>query len=845
MTKLIAAASLLAFLSPALAFAGQISYVPEPAWVKPIALPATPSRAHAGGGDIETRLIDIQVNRAIDPPEVYRRNAIAAVNELGVPEISQIECSFNPAYETLQMHRVVIHRGAQTIAVPLVGHVKVLHREDRLEDQIYDGELTAVLMINDVRPGDVVEASYTVRGANPVLAGHYTTVWSASSYEPIGVLHRRLLWPAARPLRMRVRPPSGVPAVARRGDVVEYDLLRRDVAAVEMEPMVPSWYDPFGSVRFDDTSSWNEVARWAATLFRTPGEFSPALRAKVAEFKQGGDAMAAIRFVQDEVRYLGIEIGENSHRATDPNLVLSRRFGDCKDKAWLLATFLRALGYEAEVALVNSAYGDSTGASGPSALEFDHVIVRFWNRGSGATYWVDATAGGQRGSHLADLALPRFGTALIVDDATQGLTRITSESGIPMVTIEKHIDAANELAPARLEVKSSYFGADANLMRMRVRAAGREQVEKDFLDYYRKHYPKIESAEPVAILDDEAANRIRIEEHYSIPGFWDEDESDPGRHAEFSAFEIMGDLPQWSGGKRTMPLEAPAPHKVIYSSSIRIANLSHEAPREETFETRAIRMTSRESTNDNQLEKYVEIETRGGFYTPEEALAAAPKFRGMEKSLSLQIGPAGARSGTSAGGDGDALDLLGPLMFLLGLALGTVLVVMVYRAPSPKTLWIRLQYAPESEPWLPGQPIAGWLYLLTVGILVSPFTMLLQAVNILSVPLHGPVVTSSGLPSVRGLQLLEAAFSGVQIAGMVLLVVLLLQRRRKFFRAYIGVMGITLVFLILDSIGGIILNPDPAKIMTMVSPPIRAALGLMIWSSYFVRSRRAEATFVN
>ena len=86
-----------------------------------------------------------------------------------------------------------------------------------------------------------------------------------------------------------------------------------------------------------------------------------ALQALIDEFKAEPDEATrlwrALHFVQDDIRYTGIEIGVGRISADTTGEVLARRFGDCKDKVLLLVTILRALGVEAYPALVNHARG--------------------------------------------------------------------------------------------------------------------------------------------------------------------------------------------------------------------------------------------------------------------------------------------------------------------------------------------------------------------------------------------------------------------------------------------------------------------------------------------------------
>ena len=53
--------------------------------------------------------------------------------------------------------------------------------------------------------------------------------------------------------------------------------------------------------------------------------------------------LAAMRFVQSEVRYLALALGNGSYVPSPPELVLKRRYGDCKDKTLLALSLLKGL----------------------------------------------------------------------------------------------------------------------------------------------------------------------------------------------------------------------------------------------------------------------------------------------------------------------------------------------------------------------------------------------------------------------------------------------------------------------------------------------------------------------
>ena len=66
--------------------------------------------------------------------------------------------------------------------------------------------------------------------------------------------------------------------------------------------------------------------------------------------------LSALHFVQDEVRYMGIEMGVNSHKPHAPDAVFAQRFGDCKDKTYLFCTLLQGMNIPAYPVLVNTGF---------------------------------------------------------------------------------------------------------------------------------------------------------------------------------------------------------------------------------------------------------------------------------------------------------------------------------------------------------------------------------------------------------------------------------------------------------------------------------------------------------
>ena len=75
------------------------------------------------------------------------------------------------------------------------------------------------------------------------------------------------------------------------------------------------------------------------------------------------------------VRYTGVEFGEDSIVPQFPSETLKRKYGDCKDKAALLVTMLRAVNIPANLALLSTGPGQDINPELPGMGMFDHAIV--------------------------------------------------------------------------------------------------------------------------------------------------------------------------------------------------------------------------------------------------------------------------------------------------------------------------------------------------------------------------------------------------------------------------------------------------------------------------------------
>jgi hypothetical protein len=80
------------------------------------------------------------------------------------------------------------------------------------------------------------------------------------------------------------------------------------------------------------------------------------------------------KFVQDDIRYVAIELGIGGWQPHPASDVFSHHFGDCKDKATLMSTMLKEIGIDSYYVIVNVNRG-AVNAKTPAVNWFNHAIL--------------------------------------------------------------------------------------------------------------------------------------------------------------------------------------------------------------------------------------------------------------------------------------------------------------------------------------------------------------------------------------------------------------------------------------------------------------------------------------
>lgn len=545
-----------------------------PMWVKeqlvPIDPPLLPSHRNH-----QRLLRDIQHNW--EEKTIFCHHATKALNKTGLEKIGRIHIDFNPSYEKIVFHSLRILRNGQAQDRLETSRYNILQQEDELKDNVFNGRLTLVYFLDDVRIGDSLEYSFSIVGSHPLFSSHYDGFFYLQNDEPIEKRYQSLLIHPDKALNIKQFHTALEPKITDISPSLrEYSIAIQSSEYTMEEPNEPSWYNPYPRIQISEYHSWEDVVKAVLPLYTFSEEIesytSPQMIALINQWREStedpiGLATLALRFVQDEVRYLGFVEGLNSHKPTNPSVVFERRYGDCKDKTMLLYALLDLMEIRSTPVLVHASGGVRLPEILPFPYAFNHLVLQI--QIGAVDYWVDPTISLQGGS-LEQSYFPEYHWGLLVTrDATVLIP-------LPKSKIDHPVEIASlftfpSLNSADLVITTTFYGHDADHMRRRIQNRGMNKISEDFANFIHRKYRGSIDKDPMTCEDDRENNVLTTQEFYSIP---------TRSHGEMNFLRLHSYVIATFLNKDVRP-QRNAPYKIEYplwvKEIIRIENPSPQA----------------------------------------------------------------------------------------------------------------------------------------------------------------------------------------------------------------------------------------------------------------------------
>jgi len=824
----------------------RVQIAPPAAWVDSGVKPdyGAPDSPDAKKG-FDILLADDQFS--VDEQSRYFRLVYRITSAYGVQNGSSVSVTYDPEYESIDFHRVGIVRGGEEIDRLDLDQIKSLQQEKDLERYQYNGQLTALILLEDVRVGDIVDYAYTRHGSNPVFAGHFCYDSTVGRAIPAHRERIRLVFNKARSVSYRMMGDGNMLfASLTKGDLVEYVWHAGQSAAVQPDQDLAQGFEPYPYLSFSDYHDWHAVAEWARPLYKLAESPQGPVAGKAAEVSKnmltdGQKALAVLQFVQEDIRYLGIEIGTHSHRPNPPGLVLERRYGDCKDKVVLLCAMLNSLGIKAVPALTHTGRHFYLADQEPSPLAFNHVIARI--KVGRRDYWVDPTLTDQSGD-LPHRALPPYIWALPVEENVRSLQSVEiPDTAQASIGVHESYTIGGFDKQVTLGVRSVYAGTWADGMRGYLKHETSDRLEKEYVNFRARFYPKIRMPSPPTWTDDSSSNQITVTAAYVIDDFMQPVEGTKFKRASFYPLCMRDYLLAPTSLNRTMPMFLAYPLNIRYEAEITSPwTASVKQPAREV-NAGYFRATASYSGHQKTTSlKYTFIHDTDQVPAPKVAEYAdkLSEFR-LAVSYAITVDPEAAERNRH---------------FSFNWTMAVV--VLVAAAAATYGGWRLYLWRPGDIPATAGpgpEGLEGWLALVGIGTVLRPIMLLFAFVKsfwrLFDSRVWEALTSPASLtykPGFGPLAYAETVSNIVMIALGALMIALFLEKRRLYPGTFIVYWCATLLFLLADRHwaaqvmgSGTVASSAPQSASQMS----QAIIVSLVWIPYMLVSRRVKATFVN
>lgn len=502
-----------------------------PSWVVPIDTPNQWSKQtntpELAGLATHFKLVDQQTY--VDASAQYHRFRHYVEQPLtqdGLQSSGTIEIFFKPDYQQVTLHQITIVRNGQRTDRLTGARISVLDIEPESDDNLYGGEAKVLVLVPDYRLGDTIDYQYTITGRNPVLGNKVSPSFSLGWGVPVERVYRRFTLPKNRFMQVRTENIEVQPTISETPFGRSYSLQLEHTPAYLPDPEAPGHSNIYPFIAFSEFQSWQDVGQWAKPLFQYEVPSDNTLWQQwLAQIKQRPDVEQmvthALQLVQDNIRYVGIEIGENSHRPHPPSETLSLAYGDCKDKTLLLISLLDAVGIDAEPFLVNTNSTSALQRWLPTASSFNHVITRV--KLDDRLYYIDPTLSYQAGSRISDLGYHSYAYGLSVYSA-EGLTAMPARQiDSPHIAVKQVFQAYDYTLPVLLTSTATYTFEQADYQRYRFANTALIELERNYIDYYTREYGTATLARGLDFNDNRHDNEFSISIQLWVDNFYQYD----------------------------------------------------------------------------------------------------------------------------------------------------------------------------------------------------------------------------------------------------------------------------------------------------------------------------------
>ncbi len=419
---------------------------------------------------------------------------------------------FNDRANHVLTQSIVLHEGdelASFIARTTNpdGSVEELSVDD-LRTTSVDSEFSTVQVMEftfeGVQPGSLLEYQYQVQIAPskfrlfsewwiqdiiPKLYTRYAFLSPEGLYDPRWAKHFQWTY---TPVNIQLVKPY-----RRIEDNVRiYEWVLRDVSAIPLEPKMPPTRDigQYVLVGIDQFDDWDDLIPYYWDEIKAKLTHNPMVEEKAEGLTSSCRSMRSkidrvYQHTQNAYRYVSANLEESGTIPNDPELVMQRKYGDCKDMSFLNIAMLKSVGIDAYPALVRVR---SQGRHIDSRVNWDfNHMVAYVLGDDGEVYWLDAT-GNYCPSDVPNPEIAGIKALVITEDGGsfyKEIPRITPAQAAQKRKVSLHLD---ETGAVQGKCRFQFDGVEMTGLYSFYTEARKDNFESYLIAQFNPELPRLE-----------------------------------------------------------------------------------------------------------------------------------------------------------------------------------------------------------------------------------------------------------------------------------------------------------------------------------------------------------------
>ncbi len=321
------------------------------------------------------------------------RQVVQILTQDGVETWAEQSFGYEPGHQKLTVNWVRVLRPDGSVVSDAPTLVQDADIPATMGNPVYTDQKVKRMSLRGVAPGTLVDFSYTLEEQKPWLAGDFYRTWSVHTSRLVRRSRYLVDLPASLTPHIVERNLLTARRTTTAGNRRTYLWASTDVPAIRTEEFAADSNGIYSSIEVGGAISWADIGRWYAGLARGRETLTPELRTElagiVADARSAEDSLRAVhRWVAQDFRYVSVALGVGGYQPRTPAEVRAAGYGDCKDKATMFVALARAMGFTANVVLLNA--GAAVERMVPAIEQFNHAIAVV-DRPAGRTF-VDLTS---------------------------------------------------------------------------------------------------------------------------------------------------------------------------------------------------------------------------------------------------------------------------------------------------------------------------------------------------------------------------------------------------------------------------------------------------------------------